>query len=281
MNNIIDGKQYAQDLNTSLKNSIEQLEGKRKPKLVIIQVGDNPASNKYIKNKLNACNKVGIIGELIKFEEDIKQNNLKEEIIKINSDQSVDGIIVQLPLPKNIDEKEITDLISPNKDADGFSPVTLGNVMLNNSNIYPATPFGIVKLLDWKEVNLVGANVVIVGRSNIVGKPLANMLINRSATVTICNTKTKNISDICSKADILVSAAGVANLITKDFVNPNMTVIDVGANFVDGKYCGDVKFDEVSNIVKFITPVPGGVGPMTIACLLENTFNLYKEKENF
>ncbi|QHX36391.1 bifunctional 5,10-methylenetetrahydrofolate dehydrogenase/5,10-methenyltetrahydrofolate cyclohydrolase [Spiroplasma sp. BIUS-1] len=280
MNKIIDGKQYAQELNTNLKNSIEQLEGKRKPKLVIVQVGDNLASNKYIKNKLNACSKVGIIGELKKFDQDINKEELKKEISALTNDSNIDGIIVQLPLPNSINEKEIIDLIPANKDADGFNPQTIGNVMLNNSNIYPATPFGIVKLLDWKEINLVGANVVIVGRSNIVGKPLANMLINRSATVTVCNTKTRNLKDICKNADILISAAGSANLITKEFVNKEMTIIDVGANFVEGKYCGDVDFENVKDEVKYITPVPGGVGPMTIACLLQNTFTLYKEKEN-
>ncbi|AUM62398.1 bifunctional 5,10-methylenetetrahydrofolate dehydrogenase/5,10-methenyltetrahydrofolate cyclohydrolase [Spiroplasma monobiae] len=280
MNKIIDGKQFAQELNTNLKISINQLEGKRKPKLVILQVGDNPASNKYIKNKLNACAKVGIIGELKKFEEEISQKKLENEIIKIIDDNEVDGIIVQLPLPKHIEEQLIIDLIPAGKDADGFNPQTLGNVMLNNSKIFPATPYGILKLLEWKKIDLIGANVVIVGRSNIVGKPLANMLINKSATVTICNTKTKNLKDICKEADILISAAGVANLITKEFVNNNMTIIDVGANFVDGKYCGDVDFDNVLEEVKHITPVPGGVGPMTIACLLQNTFTLYKEKEN-
>ncbi|WP_342275532.1 bifunctional 5,10-methylenetetrahydrofolate dehydrogenase/5,10-methenyltetrahydrofolate cyclohydrolase [Spiroplasma endosymbiont of Cantharis lateralis] len=280
MNKIIDGKFYAQELNTRLKNSIEQINGKRKPKLTIIQIGDNFASNKYIKNKLNACQKVGIIGELKKYQENIKQSEIIREIEKLNEDLTVDGIIVQLPLPSHINEKEITDTISPLKDADGFTPINLGNVMLNKSNIYPATPYGIIKLLEWKEINLIGANIVIIGRSNIVGKPLANMLINKSATVTVCNTKTKDLKSICKNADVLISAAGAANLVTKDFVNDKMTIIDVGANFVDGKYCGDVKFDEVFEIVKYITPVPGGVGPMTISCLLENTFNLYNKKEN-
>ncbi|AGR41851.1 bifunctional 5,10-methylenetetrahydrofolate dehydrogenase/5,10-methenyltetrahydrofolate cyclohydrolase [Spiroplasma diminutum] len=280
MNNIIDGKLYAQELNTNLKISIEQIKTKRKPKLMIIQVGDNLASNKYIKNKLNACNKVGIIGELLKFEENIIEEKLIEEIRKLNENKNVDGIIVQLPLPNQLNEKIITDTIDPSKDADGFSPITLGNVMLNNSNIFPATPFGIIKLLEWKKINLIGANIVIIGRSNIVGKPLANMLINKSATVTVCNTKTKKLSEICKTADILISAAGSAKLITEDFVNRDMTLIDVGANFLDGKYCGDVDFDNVKDKVKFITPVPGGVGPMTISCLLQNTFNLYNKKEN-
>ncbi|AUB31206.1 bifunctional 5,10-methylenetetrahydrofolate dehydrogenase/5,10-methenyltetrahydrofolate cyclohydrolase [Spiroplasma floricola] len=280
MSKIIDGKEYAQILNTNLKNSIEQLKAKRKPKLIIIQIGNNLASNKYIKNKLKACQKVGIIGELKKFDENISEKNLKKEIEKINKDLLVDGLIVQLPLPSHIDEKEITNFISPLKDVDGFNALTLGNIMLNNSKIYPATPLGILKLLEWKNIDLSGKNVVIIGRSNIVGKPLTNMLINKSATVTTCNTKTKKIEEVCKKADILISAAGAANLVTKKFVNKNMIVIDVGANFLNGKYSGDVKFDEVSKIVKYITPVPGGVGPMTIACLLQNTFILYKEKEN-
>ncbi|WP_339021177.1 bifunctional 5,10-methylenetetrahydrofolate dehydrogenase/5,10-methenyltetrahydrofolate cyclohydrolase [Spiroplasma endosymbiont of Atherix ibis] len=279
MSKIINGKECAQILNTNLKNSIKQLKVKRKPKLIIIQIGNNLASNKYIKNKLKACDEVGIIGELKKFDENIDKNSLKLEIEKINKNLSIDGLIVQLPLPSHIDEKEITNFISPSKDVDGFNALTLGNIMLNNSKIYPATPLGILKLLEWKDIDLSGKNVVIIGRSNIVGKPLTNMLINKSATVTTCNTKTKNLKDICKKADILISAAGRANLVTKKFVNKNMTVIDVGANFVNGKYCGDVKFNEVSKIVKYITPVPGGVGPMTIACLLQNTFTLYKIKE--
>ncbi|AHI52528.1 bifunctional 5,10-methylenetetrahydrofolate dehydrogenase/5,10-methenyltetrahydrofolate cyclohydrolase [Spiroplasma culicicola] len=277
LNKLIDGKELSNNLLTNLKHSIEQIQQKRLPKIVIIQVGDNQASNKYIKHKLKSCEKIGMLNEHLKLDDRISQSDLLKVIDELNKNQLVDGIIVQLPLPNHIDTQIVNETIAQNKDADGFSPKTLGNVMLNNSTIFPATPLGIVKLLEWKNINLIGANVVIIGRSNIVGKPLANMLINKSATVTICNTKTKNLAQIASNADILVSAAGFANLITKDFVNPNSVVIDVGANFVEGKYCGDVNFQEVEPVVKLITPVPGGVGPMTIACLLENVWNLYKK----
>ncbi|AKU80218.1 bifunctional 5,10-methylenetetrahydrofolate dehydrogenase/5,10-methenyltetrahydrofolate cyclohydrolase [Spiroplasma turonicum] len=272
---IISGKILSQKLNSNLKNSIAQIQDFRPPKLTIIQVGDNSASNKYIKNKLASCKKVGIETDLLRFDENITESQLEKELIKLNNDNLVDGILVQLPLPKHINEKIIKNLISVNKDADGFNPQTLGNVLLDDTDIYPATPLGIIKLLESENINLLGANVTIIGRSNIVGKPLATILINKSATVTICNTKTKNLAKVCRQADILISAAGTAKLVTKKFVNKNMTVIDVGANFVNGIYCGDVDFEKVSKIVKYITPVPGGVGPMTISCLLENVYKLY------
>lgn len=275
--NIINGKELSNILLDNIKKEVSSL-GEHKPKLVIIQVGDNLASSKYIKHKLKACAYTGIIGEHIKIDENITQQELINKINQLNNDAEIDGIIVQLPLPNHIDSQIINETISANKDVDGFSPLTLGKVLLNTSKIFPATPLGILKLLEWKNINLVGANVVIIGRSNIVGKPLANMLINKSATVTICNTKTKNLAAIAKKATILISAAGSAKLITKEYVNKKTILIDVGANFIDGGYCGDVDFEEVSPIVKLITPVPGGVGPMTIACLLENTLNLYKQK---
>ncbi|ASP28662.1 methylenetetrahydrofolate dehydrogenase/methylenetetrahydrofolate cyclohydrolase [Spiroplasma corruscae] len=273
---IIDGKLLSQKLNSHLKISIAQNKGVRAPKLTILQIGNNPASNKYIKNKLNSCKSVGIDAEVLKFDNNIKVNELEKTILSLNKDKNVDGILVQLPLPSHIDEKFINNLIDVTKDADGFNPQTLGNVLLDNTQIYPATPNGIVKLLESENINLVGSNVTIVGRSNIVGKPLATMLINREATVTICNKKTKNLAKVCKRADILISAAGSSKLITRKFVHKNMTVIDVGANFVNGIYCGDVDFEKVSKIVKYITPVPGGVGPMTIACLIENVYKLYK-----
>lgn len=273
--NLISGKELSQILLAQLKTKITDFK-EIKPQLVIIQVGDNLASNKYIKHKVKACEKIGMLANHMRLPEKITTSELEVVINELNHNNLVHGIIVQLPLPKHLDEQVVNNLISPLKDADGFSPATLGNVMLNNTNIYPATPYGIIKLLEWKKVELIGANVVIIGRSNIVGKPLANMLINRSATVTVCNTKTKNLAKVAKNADILISAAGSANLITKEFVHHDMTVIDVGANFIDGKYCGDVDFDAVQPLVKYITPVPGGVGPMTIACLLQNTVSLFE-----
>ncbi|AOG60108.1 methylenetetrahydrofolate dehydrogenase/methylenetetrahydrofolate cyclohydrolase [Spiroplasma helicoides] len=275
MSNIISGKELSNIILDGLKNKISKIKEKRLPKIAIVQVGDNSASNKYIKHKIKGANNIGMLNEYIKLKEDITQSELELQIKKLNEDTSVDGIIVQLPLPKQINANTINSLIYPSKDADGFNPTTIGNVVLNNTDIYPATPSGIIKLLEWKNINLVGSNVVIIGRSNIVGKPLANILINKSATVTICNTKTRNLEEIATNADILISAAGSANLINKNFINKNTVVIDVGANFIDGHYCGDVNFSEVGEIVKYITPVPGGVGPMTIACLLENVYKLY------
>ncbi|AKX34556.1 methylenetetrahydrofolate dehydrogenase/methylenetetrahydrofolate cyclohydrolase [Spiroplasma litorale] len=272
---IISGKLLSQKLNSSLKNSIDQIKGIRAPKLTILQIGDNPASNKYIKHKLKSCKNVGIDCDHIKLDQNTTESELEKIIIDLNKNNKVDGVLVQLPLPNQINEKIIKNLIDPKKDADGFNPITLGNVLLDDTEIYPATPLGIIKLLESENINLAGANVTIIGRSNIVGKPLASILINKSATVTICNTKTKNLAKVCKNADILISAAGSANLVTKKFVNKRMTVIDVGSNFVNGKYCGDVDYDKVKKIVKYITPVPGGVGPMTIACLLENVFKLY------
>ncbi|QBQ07380.1 methylenetetrahydrofolate dehydrogenase/methylenetetrahydrofolate cyclohydrolase [Spiroplasma gladiatoris] len=275
MQNLIDGKEYSNILLNKLKEKIKELKDKRLPKIVIIQVGNNLASNKYIKHKIKSVEKIGMLCDFKKLDENITQKDLLEIIENLNNDHIVDGIIVQLPLPNHIDSTVVNSVISYKKDADGFNPITLGNVMLGTSKIFPATPNGIIKLLEWKNVEIKGSNVVIIGRSNIVGKPLANMLINKSATVTVCNTQTKNTANIAKKADILISAAGCANLVTSEFVNKNMTIIDVGANFVDGKYCGDVNFNEVQDNVKLITPVPGGVGPMTIACLLENVYELY------
>lgn len=278
---IINGKELSILLNSSLKNSINDLlaQNKRNPKLVIIQIGDNKASNIYIRNKLKSCSDVGIISEHLKFDSTISEVELINEIIKLNHDKTTDGIIVQLPLPDHIDDKKVNGAISINKDADGFSPHILGNLMINNTNISPATPMGILKLLEWKKINLSGKDVVIIGRSNIVGKPLANMLINESCTVTICNTKTKNIFEKTKTADILIVAAGVAKLIKKEHIKDGVIIIDVGTNKLDGKYCGDVDFDDVIDKVSLITPVPGGVGPMTISCLLQNTYNLYLNNE--
>ncbi|ATX71497.1 bifunctional 5,10-methylenetetrahydrofolate dehydrogenase/5,10-methenyltetrahydrofolate cyclohydrolase [Spiroplasma clarkii] len=278
LQNLISGKELSKIILTKIKDQVTKMVGE-KPQLVIVQVGNNPASNKYIQHKLRACEYTGIIGTHLVFPETISQVDLEKQIITLNQEEQVHGIIVQLPLPKQIDEQRINEIISVTKDADGFNPATLGKVVLNTSTIFPATPAGIVKLLEWKNIELAGTNVVIIGRSNIVGKPLANMLINKSATVTVCNTKTKNLQEIAAKANILVSAAGSAKLITPKFVNENMTIIDVGANFVDGKYCGDVDFESVQPLVKYITPVPGGVGPMTIACLLENTLTSFKNQQ--
>lgn len=275
---IISGKELSQIMNSSIKEEIKSLlnNNKRLPKLIVLQVGQNDASKIYVRNKLRACEKVGMLCEHINLEETISESELLNKIDEFNIDSSVDGIIVQLPLPKHIDDNKVIDKISVDKDADGFSPNVLGNLMINKTDIYPATPMGIVKLLKWKDVNLVGKEVVIIGRSNIVGKPLANMLINESCTVTICNTKTPDVKFHTKRADIVIAAAGVAKLVNADYIKDGAIIIDVGANRVNGEYCGDVDFEDVINKVSLITPVPGGVGPMTIACLIKNVFTLYK-----
>jgi methylenetetrahydrofolate dehydrogenase (NADP+)/methenyltetrahydrofolate cyclohydrolase len=277
---IIDGKLTATKYNNALKDSINEMvqKGNRQPKLVVIQVGANEASSLYIRNKKRACENVGILFEHKVFEESVSESNLLDEINKLNNDESVDGFLVQLPLPKNIDEDKIINAISPSKDADGFCPITLGNVVLNKSKIFPGTPKGIIRLLDEYKINVTGKKVVVVGRSNIVGKPISIMLTNMSATVTVCHSKTVDLKSETSKADILIVAIGSAKFIKEDFVKDRAIIIDVGTNKVDGKFCGDVDFESVKEKVSAITPVPGGVGPMTVNSLLENVFTLYKEK---
>jgi len=277
---IIDGKETSRLLNQNLKISINEMmtKGNRAPKLVAIQVGDNSASSLYIRNKRRACENVGILFEHISIESTTTQDELSKLIDKYNNDESCDGILVQLPLPDHLNSSDIIAKISPEKDADGFNPITLGNVMLNKKDIFPSTPKGIIRLLQQYNVPIEGANVVIVGRSNIVGKPVANMLINLSATVTVCHSKTKNLQEITKKADILIVAIGRAKFITKDFVSSNAVIIDVGINKTDDGFCGDVDFEELKDYVKAITPVPGGVGPMTVSSLLDNVFKLYMKK---
>ncbi|KAJ3619917.1 hypothetical protein Zmor_008674 [Zophobas morio] len=277
---IIDGKLTATKYNNALKDSINEMvqKGNRQPKLVVIQIGSNEASSLYIRNKKRACENVGILFEHKVFEESVSESNLLDEINKLNNDESVDGFLVQLPLPKNIDEDKIINAISPSKDADGFCPITLGNVVLNKSKIFPGTPKGIIRLLDEYKIDVTGKKVVVVGRSNIVGKPISIMLTNLSATVTVCHSKTVDLKSETCKADILIVAIGSAKFIKEDFVKDGAIIIDVGTNKVDGKFCGDVDFESVKEKVSAITPVPGGVGPMTVNSLLENVFTLYKEK---
>lgn len=271
---LINGTKIAAALNELNRNEV--LTFKSKPKLQVYQVGDVFSSNKYIKYKQKKATDLGIKFELLKFEEHVLEESLIKQIKKSNDDNAVTAIIVQLPLPKHINPINIINAISSLKDADGFTPVAMGDTVLGLPVNPPATPKGIMKLLDSENVNLVGADVVIIGRSNIVGKPLANMLINRQATVTVCNTKTKNLDNHIRNAEIIIAAAGSPNLINKKNIGHNQVIIDVGSNYVDGKYCGDVNFDEVKNNVSLITPVPGGIGPMTIWSLFDNVIQLHK-----
>lgn len=272
---IIDGKEIALKIKQELKEKLKKLENK--PSLAVILVGNDSGSQIYVRNKKKACEEIGINSIIIKMPDSISENELIIKIKELNNDDDINGILVQLPLPKQINTKKIINLISPSKDVDGFHPLNLGSLFSGYETIVPCTPKGIIKLIETTGVEISGKNSVVIGRSNIVGKPLASMLLNRNATVTICHSKTKDLKKHTLNADILVSAVGKLNLITADMVKKNSVVIDTGMNRLDnGRLTGDVDFENVKNIVSYITPVPGGVGPMTIASLLENTFLCYK-----
>ncbi|MAW01651.1 MAG: bifunctional methylenetetrahydrofolate dehydrogenase/methenyltetrahydrofolate cyclohydrolase FolD [Candidatus Pelagibacter sp.] len=279
---IIDGKKIAKDLRKNLKNEIENLKNNIKPYLVVILIGDNTASKIYVKNKEKSASEVGIKSKVIKFEVNINEKDLINKIEDLNSDTSVHGILVQLPLPKHIDERKIISKINPLKDVDGFHPVNVGNLSSGNDAMIPCTPLGCYLLLKDTIQNLSGKNVVIIGRSNINGKPMAQLLLKENCTVTVAHSKTKNIEKICQHADIIVVAVGKPKMINKDWVNKNSVVIDVGINRIEEKgfkkIVGDADFENIKNEVSAITPVPGGVGPMTIACLLKNTLKAYKNQ---
>ena len=280
----LDGKKYSEEILEEIKNKVEKLQeiGKEAPGLAVIIIGENPASKVYVESKVRACKKVGIYSEKISLSEDITEEELLKEIEILNNNDKIDGILVQLPLPPHLNEEIICNSIKTNKDVDGFKPENLGKVMLGEENGFvPCTPQGIIYLLESiKNINLYGMNAVIIGRSNIVGKPTSSLLINRGATTTVCNSKTKNIENILKNADIIITALGKAKFLKKDMVKEGTIIIDVGINRVDGKLCGDVDFEEVAPIASYITPVPGGVGPMTIAMLLKNTLKSYYKRGN-
>lgn len=277
MNNIIDGKASSIKIKEELKAYVDSLD--EKPGLVVIQVGDNPASNTYVKNKKLAAEYIGINFFHYKYEENTSEEELINKIKELNNDNSVDGIIVQLPLPKGFNETKIINYIDPNKDVDGLTELNAGKLVNNEDCLSSCTPTGIMKLLEMYNVEIEGKNTVVVGRSILVGKPIATMLLNKNATVTICHSKTKNLKEITKNADILVVATGHINTITEDMVNENAVVIDVGINRnEENKLCGDVDFNTIKDKVKLITPVPGGVGPMTVAMLNYNVIKSYKKR---
>ena len=277
MNNIIDGKASSIKIKEELKAYVDSLG--EKPGLVVIQVGDNPASNTYVKNKKLAAEYIGINFFHYKYEENTSEEELINKIKELNNDNSVDGIIVQLPLPKGFNETKIINYIDPNKDVDGLTELNAGKLVNNEDCLSSCTPTGIMKLLEMYNVEIEGKNAVVVGRSILVGKPIATMLLNKNATVTICHSKTKNLKEITKNADILVVATGHINTITDDMVNENSVVIDVGINRnQENKLCGDVDFNNIKDKVKLITPVPGGVGPMTVAMLNYNVIKSYKKR---
>lgn len=278
---IIDGKKLSEKILESIKKEHDSLKEKieRSAGLAVILVGENPASQVYVKNKIRSCENAGFYSETIKLDENITEDKLIEEIEKLNNDEKIDGILVQLPLPKHINELKIINTISPEKDVDGFHVANIGKMMIGDkTGFLPCTPYGIMQMFEEYDIELQGKDVVIIGRSNIVGKPMALMLIEKGATVQVCNSKTKNLSEKIQKADIVVAAVGVPKLIKANDVKEGAVVIDVGINRVDGKLCGDVDFEEISKKSSFITPVPGGVGPMTIASLLKNTLKSYITK---
>lgn len=274
---ILDGKLISKNRKEKLKNEVIRLIDiyHSIPKLAIIMVGNNPASQIYVRNKIKAAYACQMEAELIHLEDKVSMEELLDIINKLNSDDSVHGIIAQLPLPKHLNEQIVIDSISEEKDIDGFGIKNKGKLFCNLSSLTPATPTGIMTLLEEYNINIEGKEAVVIGRSNIVGKPMAMLLLNKNATVTIAHSKTTNLKEVTKRADILIVAVGKPQFITKDMVKPGAIVIDVGINRINDKLCGDVDFNEVVEIASYITPVPGGVGPLTIATLLENTVKAY------
>ncbi|BAF61872.1 bifunctional methylenetetrahydrofolate dehydrogenase/methenyltetrahydrofolate cyclohydrolase FolD [Candidatus Vesicomyidisocius calyptogenae] len=275
--NVINGKKIAQNLQASIKLKVDTLD--RKPGLAVILVGDDDASEVYIRNKEDACKEVGFYLEIINRFDNISQEELLFEIERLNHDDKIDGILVQLPLPKHLDVNLVIETISPKKDVDGFHSENIGKLMQNKPFLHPCTPKGVMLMLESIEIDLVGKNCVVVGASNIVGRPMACELLNAKATVTICNSKTKNLSCKLIQADIVVVAVGIPKMIQSDWIKPGAIVIDVGINRLDnGCLVGDVDFESVRKVAGWIAPVPGGVGPMTIATLLKNTLTAYEAR---
>lgn len=275
MDNIIDGKKIRDEILDELKKEVKSY--MIKPCLAVIQVGDDEASNTYIKAKQNACKNIGIYFKHIKFDSDAREIEVINKIIELNNDEYVHGILIQLPLPSKFNPDKLINYIARNKDVDGLTDINLGKLFNNKSGMISCTPQGIMELLERENIEISGKNVVIVGRSNLVGKPLLGLMLNKDATVTICHSKTVNLKEHTKNADILIVAVGKKYFITEDMVKKDAVVIDVGINKVDGKLYGDVDFLNVKNKVKKITPVPGGVGPMTVAMLMNNVVRAYKK----
>ena len=278
---IIDGKALSDKILKEIENEHSELQAKvgRKAGLAVIIVGENPASQIYVRNKIRACERVGFHSETIRLDEHITEENLLLEIEKLNNDNNIDGILVQLPIPKHINELKVINAISAEKDVDGFHTTNIGKMMIGDeTGFLPCTPAGVIQMFEEYNIDLEGKDVLVIGQSNIVGKPMTLLLINKRATVQVCNSKTKNLPEKLQKADVVVAAAGSPKLVKGSDVKEGVVVIDIGINRVDGKICGDVDFEEVSQKASYITPVPGGVGPMTIAMLIKNTFKSYKQK---
>ena len=275
---IIDGKKIAETLRQKLKKEIIEIKSSFKsvPGLTVILIGEDPASKIYVKNKEKFSKEIGINSEVIKYPENIEEKEVLNKIIELNKNKKVSGILVQLPLPKHINKQKVIETILPEKDVDGFHPINVGNLSSGYDSKIPCTPLGCFILLKEVEKNLSGKHAVVIGRSNLNGKPMAQLLLKENCTVTITHSKTKDLKSQCNKADIIIAAVGKPKLVKGDWVKKNAIVIDVGINKTSDGIVGDIDFNEVSKVARAITPVPGGVGPMTIACLLRNTVECFK-----
>jgi methylenetetrahydrofolate dehydrogenase (NADP+)/methenyltetrahydrofolate cyclohydrolase len=277
---IIDGKALAEQLRQSFKARVEALTARgQRPGLVVILVGADPASEVYVRNKVNGCLAIGMHSEKINYDAAVDPEIVLKKIAELNADPNIHGILVQLPLPKHFDEEAVLEAIAVDKDVDGFHAENIGALAQGNPRFIPCTPYGVMKMFEKGNVDLSGKEAVVIGRSNIVGKPMALLLINAGATVTVCNSRTRDLAGHTRRADILVAAVGKPRFVTADMVKPGAVVIDVGINRLpDGKLCGDVDFDSCKEVAGQITPVPGGVGPMTITMLLANTIEAAERK---
>ena len=271
-------KKEAANLREEIKNEILEIKKKinKNPSLAVILIGDFAPSQIYVRNKEKNSTEVGITSNVIKYPKEVSEKEVLDKINELNNDKNISGILVQLPLPEQISKEKIINAIDPKKDVDGFNPINVGNLASGYKSIVPCTPLGSLLLIKKVEKNLSGKHAVIIGRSNLNGKPMAQLLLKENCTVTVVHSKTNNLQEECLKADILVAAVGVPNLVKKDWVKSSAIVIDVGINKVGDKIVGDVNFEEIKDNIKAITPVPGGVGPMTIACLLKNTLECFK-----
>jgi methylenetetrahydrofolate dehydrogenase (NADP+) / methenyltetrahydrofolate cyclohydrolase len=275
---LIDGKKAAAALREELKQEVSELKVKysKVPGLTVILIGDMTPSQIYVRNKEKSANEVGLKSEVIKYPEEVEEKTVLHKIEELNKDDSVSGILVQLPLPRHIDKQKVIESIIPSKDVDGFHPMNVGNLSSGYESSVPCTPLGCYLLIKQIEPNLSGKKAIMVGRSNLNGKPMAQLLLKENCTVTITHSKTKDLKAECLEADIIVAAVGIPELVKADWIKKDAIVIDVGINKTDKGIVGDVAFDEVSKVAKALTPVPGGVGPMTIACLLKNTIECFK-----
>ncbi|WP_297949807.1 bifunctional methylenetetrahydrofolate dehydrogenase/methenyltetrahydrofolate cyclohydrolase [uncultured Lactobacillus sp.] len=281
MGKILDGKAFANELGQNLKEKVNNLKKEGiTPHFCVINIGDNPASKIYVRTKKRRADKMGIIQDIYQLSADTKQEEALTLIDKLNADPEINGVMVQLPAPKQIDADELLERIDPNKDVDGLTPINVGHLWMGDHFVEPATAEGIIALLKHYEIPLAGKKAVVIGRSNIVGKPMAALLLEENATVTICHLYTENLAEITKQADIIVSATGQAFLVTADMVKDGAVVVDVGMNHVDGKLVGDVDFDSVKEKASYITPVPGGVGPLTVQFLMEAVVKLTRRQHD-